>query len=46
VAFLQAYIFTMLTAVFIGQAREGSHEEHHHEKDKHTAAVYDDAVIV
>jgi F-type H+-transporting ATPase subunit a len=28
VAFLQAFIFTMLTAVFIGQAFEG---EHHHE---------------
>jgi len=26
VAFLQAYIFTMLTAVFIGQAREGNHD--------------------
>jgi F-type H+-transporting ATPase subunit a len=42
VAFIQAFIFAMLTAVFIGQAREG---EHHHE-DKHTAADYDDAVIV
>ncbi len=42
VAFLQAYIFTMLTAVFIGQAREGGH----HEEDKHTAAAYDDAVMV
>ncbi|MCX8019252.1 MAG: F0F1 ATP synthase subunit A [Chitinophagaceae bacterium] len=30
VAFLQAYIFTMLTAVFIGQAMEG---EHHDEKE-------------
>jgi F-type H+-transporting ATPase subunit a len=29
VAFLQAFIFTMLTAVFIGQALEG---EHHHEE--------------
>ncbi|HEX5654790.1 MAG TPA: F0F1 ATP synthase subunit A [Chitinophagaceae bacterium] len=29
VAFLQAFIFTMLTAVFIGQAFEG---EHHHEE--------------
>jgi F-type H+-transporting ATPase subunit a len=27
VAFLQAYIFTMLTAVFIGQAFEGGHHE-------------------
>jgi F-type H+-transporting ATPase subunit a len=33
VAFLQAYIFTNLTAVFIGQSFEGSHDEaeHHHE---------------
>ncbi len=30
VAFLQAFIFTMLTAVFIGQAIEGAHDEHHH----------------
>lgn len=38
VAFLQAFIFTMLTAVFIGQAFEGehSHEEGHH----------DDAVVI
>jgi F0F1-type ATP synthase membrane subunit a len=32
VAFLQAYIFAMLTAVFIGQAFEG---EHHEEKVAH-----------
>jgi F-type H+-transporting ATPase subunit a len=33
VAFLQAFIFTMLTAVFIGQAFEGSHDDvdHHNE---------------
>lgn len=39
VAFLQAYIFTNLTAVFIGQAFEGGHDEegHHH---------HDEAVIV
>jgi F-type H+-transporting ATPase subunit a len=36
VAFLQAFIFTVLTAVFIGQAIEGSHDMDHH----------DDAVIV
>jgi len=30
VAFLQAYIFTMLTAVFIGQAMEGAHHEEEH----------------
>ena len=29
VAFIQAYIFTTLTAVFIGQAMEGSHDEAH-----------------
>jgi len=33
VAFLQAFIFTMLTAVFIGQAFEGEHHEgHDHEE--------------
>ncbi len=42
VAFIQAFIFAMLTAVFIGQAREGEH----HNGDKHTAADYDDAVMV
>jgi F-type H+-transporting ATPase subunit a len=31
VAFLQAFIFTMLTAVFIGQAFEGEHHDEHHE---------------
>lgn len=31
VAFLQAYIFTNLTAVFIGQAFEEGHDEHHEE---------------
>ncbi len=31
VAFLQAYIFTNLTAVFIGQAMEGGHDTHHEE---------------
>ncbi|MFN4285314.1 MAG: F0F1 ATP synthase subunit A [Lacibacter sp.] len=30
VAFIQAFIFTNLTAVFIGQAREGEHAEGHH----------------
>jgi F-type H+-transporting ATPase subunit a len=33
VAFLQAFIFTVLTAVFIGQAIEGSHNDAgHHEE--------------
>jgi F-type H+-transporting ATPase subunit a len=31
VAFLQAFIFTMLTAVFIGQAIEGAHHEEGHD---------------
>jgi F-type H+-transporting ATPase subunit a len=29
VAFLQAYIFTMLSATYFGMALEGGHEEHH-----------------
>jgi F-type H+-transporting ATPase subunit a len=37
IAFLQAYIFTILTAVFIGQAFEGGH---------HDADGHEDAVIV
>jgi F-type H+-transporting ATPase subunit a len=43
VAFIQAFIFAMLTAVFIGQAREG---EHHHHLEGETTAKYDDSVIV
>ncbi len=42
VAFLQAFIFTMLTAVFIGQAIEGAHDSHgdgHHD-------LPDDAVMI
>ena len=35
VAFLQAYIFTNLTAVFIGQAFEGGHDD----ADEHADAV-------
>jgi F-type H+-transporting ATPase subunit a len=38
VAFIQAFIFAMLTAVFIGQAREGAH---HHEDGN-----VDDAVMI
>ncbi|MEJ0103300.1 MAG: F0F1 ATP synthase subunit A [Bacteroidota bacterium] len=33
VAFLQAFIFTMLTAVFIGQAFEGEHHDTHEHED-------------
>jgi F-type H+-transporting ATPase subunit a len=40
VAFLQSFIFTVLTAVFIGQAFEGEHEPH----EPHP--LPDDAVIV
>ncbi len=36
VAFIQAFIFTNLTAVFIGQAMEGSHDVH---EDGHVDAV-------
>ena len=35
VAFIQAFIFTNLTAVFIGQSFEGEHE--HHEDESHHA---------
>jgi hypothetical protein len=37
VAFIQAFIFTLLTAVFISQAFEGEHhsEGHHEEKAHH-----------
>ena len=38
VAFIQAFIFAMLTAVFIGQALEGDHADDVH--------VHDDAVVV
>ena len=42
VAFIQAFIFTNLTAVFIGQAMEGSHEEHHGvEAANHDPAYYE-----
>jgi F-type H+-transporting ATPase subunit a len=37
VAFIQAFIFTNLTAVFIGQALEGDHEHEHHDGDAHHA---------
>lgn len=51
VAFIQAFIFTNLTAVFIGQAIEETHhghEEHHPEVEgeKITTARFDDAVIM
>jgi len=37
VAFLQAYIFTMLTALFIGSAVAEHHEEEHGHGDEHVA---------
>ncbi len=40
VAFIQAYIFTNLTAVFIGQAFEGGHDESHPHEG------HEDAVII
>lgn len=46
VAFIQAYIFTNLTAVFIGQAMEGNHDEHAHESPPHSTPEYGDPVIV
>src|SRR5215204_318192 len=47
VAFLQAYIFTTLTAVFIGLAQEEPHhgDDHKHDSELSTAK-YDDPVIV
>lgn len=39
VAFIQAFIFTNLTAVFIGQAFEGEHHDDHHEAEGHHATT-------
>ncbi|HTI11752.1 MAG TPA: F0F1 ATP synthase subunit A [Puia sp.] len=41
VAFIQAFIFANLTAVFIGQAFEGGHDDHGHGEGHH-----DDAVMI
>jgi len=38
VAFIQAFIFTNLTAVFIGQAFEGEHHDHHEGEGHHATA--------
>ena len=38
VAFIQAFIFTNLTAVFIGQAFEGEHHDHHEAEGHHATA--------
>jgi F-type H+-transporting ATPase subunit a len=37
VAFLQAFIFTFLSCVFIGQAVNIHHEEHHEHEEAHAA---------
>ena len=37
VGFLQAYIFLILTCVYIGQARQG-HGDEHHDEPAHAAA--------
>src|SRR5450631_1970320 len=39
VAFIQAFIFANLTAVFIGQAFEGGHDDHKDHGDGHNDAV-------
>lgn len=49
VAFIQAFIFANLTAVFIGQAIEETHhhdDKHPHEPKGTTTAAYDDPVII
>jgi F-type H+-transporting ATPase subunit a len=46
VAFIQAFIFTNLTAVFIGQAIEETHHEGEHHDKHETTAKYDDPVII
>lgn len=48
VAFLQAYIFTTLTAVFIGLAQEEPHHDNDHKghQPELSTAKYDDPVIV
>jgi F-type H+-transporting ATPase subunit a len=49
VAFIQAFIFTNLSAVFIGQAIEDTHahgEDEHHAPGHTATAQHDDAVIV
>ncbi|MEI9959021.1 MAG: F0F1 ATP synthase subunit A [Ferruginibacter sp.] len=46
VAFLQAYIFTTLTAVLIGSAIEGDHHHEGHNSHDNENGLYDDAVII
>jgi F-type H+-transporting ATPase subunit a len=42
VAFLQAYIFTILTAVYIGGAMEGHGDHDDHHDDAHAAVAHHD----
>jgi F-type H+-transporting ATPase subunit a len=46
VAFLQAYIFTTLTAVLIGSAIEGDHHHQGHNSHDNENGLYDDAVML
>jgi len=46
VAFLQAYIFTTLTAVLIGSAIEGDHHHEGHSSHDNENGLYDDAVML
>ena len=46
VAFLQAFIFTTLTAVLVGSAIEGDHHHEGHSSHDNENGLYDDAVIV
>ncbi len=41
VAFIQAYIFVNLTAVFVGMSMEGGHDHHEHSEKEH-----DDPVLI
>ena len=41
VAFLQAYVFTLLSAIYFGAAVE----EHHHDTEHHDAKVEEAAII-
>jgi len=46
VAFLQAFIFTTLTAVLVGSAIEGDHHHEGHNSHDNEHGLYDDSVIV
>ncbi len=39
VSFIQAYVFTMLSALFIGMAVEEHHHDHHEAHDEHAPSV-------